>query len=860
MKTSVIFAIIRKDVLGLLPLILLAFVVYFVQPVIAALDLRGAADFWLTLQANFYWLGYCLGLLLLISVLQLDPASSLNHDWLTRPVGRLDWLLAKLGFLLLTVYLPTVLARFVLNLGNDYGLARTFGYALAIENSAALLPVPLVFAVALLTPTLRRFLLVCVLIFMVFLGPAWDVSRPLFDLLGVDLGADYDGMMWLQALPMIVWGVGGVMLVYWFRYARRRPVAAWLVLAACVGLYFFTAFAPRPLYDWGDAIAIHRAMINRDGEHLEQAVVLDRDSACFPAALVGDLASDPVLSRAGLYEDIIARAGPGAMVFATPVSNREILVDWFESAQAGREIPVDWAVDHLRVRGRFQADSLDNEVELIPANRAVNRYDPLSSADTHFWLIPGDAVATLVGDPSTRLSLDFDLGLLAPVAYELPTDGTRYEFPRLGSCRAELDRNANRVEVDCVKVGPQPALVATQLIGIDSSRVFSPYRPNYKADWLEAIGRRHYRMTIDDPSLVSHDAVMVTAYSPSRILHRQIIVDGLLGDSPAICPPPGSQRLAAIERSSWSDQSPHETSSIAVTPDVRVEVLDWRRGDRPEAPTLLLLHGLGATAHSYDELALKLAGRYNVVAMTRRGVGASSRPNHGYDIERLSRDVLAVMNTLELERPILIGHSIAGEELNYLGAQEGERFAGLIYLDAAYDRSARANRRYRELSASLPQAPPMQPAEAVSYQAFTDYSRRIGRSRTIPEGEILASYDLTSGALKHSMRYLDAVMMGLQPPDYPGISIPALALYALPGSPDVLMEPWYDRDDPRVQSTVRELFELEQQMKRAQLARFDEQVPDSTVLAIENANHWIFVSHEQEVLNAIDRFLEDLGF
>ncbi|MCB1671060.1 MAG: alpha/beta hydrolase, partial [Pseudomonadales bacterium] len=558
------------------------------------------------------------------------------------------------------------------------------------------------------------------------------------------------------------------------------------------------------------------------------------------------------------YEDIVERAGPGALVFATPVSNREILVDWFAADAAGQEVPVAWAVDRIRVQGRFSADSLEQDVALIPANRSLNRYDPVSAADTHYWLIPGTAVEALANDPTTRLTLDFDLGLLDPDAYRLPTDGQRHEIPELGSCRAETDLNANQIEIDCVKNGTQPALVAAQLIGIDSSRVYSRFRPTYKADWLETLSRKHYRMTIDSPTLTDSSAIMLTAFNARRIVHRQLVTQGLFGDLPAVCPLQESEKHDAIEQSTWSDKSPHEISSVAVEQGVRLEVLDWRQHNPADAPTLVLLHGLGATAHSFDELAPRLAEKYNVVAITRRGVGGSSAPDHGYDIARLSQDVLQVLATLQIEQPVLVGHSIAGEELSYLGARFPERFAGLVYLDAAYDRTAGFSHHYRELSVSLPEAPPIRPAETRSYAAFLDYSRRLGRARTIPEGEILASYDLVSGSIRHNPLYLDAVMMGLQAPDYRHITIPALGIYAVPVSPEALMEPWYDQDDPEVKAAVTELYTMERQQKLAQMARFDSEIPDSKALALDNANHWIFVSHETEVLAAIDRFMSGL--
>src|SRR5207302_1421528 len=40
--------------------------------------------------------------------------------------------------------------------------------------------------------------------------------------------------------------------------------------------------------------------------------------------------------------------------------------------------------------------------------------------------------------------------------------------------------------------------------------------------------------------------------------------------------------------------------------------------------------------------------------------------------------------SLKLDRPVLVGHSIAGEELSSVGSRYPEKIAGLIYLDAGY--------------------------------------------------------------------------------------------------------------------------------------------------------------------------------
>jgi len=119
----------------------------------------------------------------------------------------------------------------------------------------------------------------------------------------------------------------------------------------------------------------------------------------------------------------------------------------------------------------------------------------------------------------------------------------------------------------------------------------------------------------------------------------------------------------------------------------------------------------------------------------------------------------------------------------------------------------------------------------------------------------MASYDLSTGINRHNSLYLDAIMMGLQAPQYSRITVPALALYAVPGSADALMEAWYDRNDQRIRETVNALYTMDSARKQAEMARFEQEVANSQVIAITDADHWIFVSHPDEVIAAIDRFL-----
>lgn len=150
----------------------------------------------------------------------------------------------------------------------------------------------------------------------------------------------------------------------------------------------------------------------------------------------------------------------------------------------------------------------------------------------------------------------------------------------------------------------------------------------------------------------------------------------------------------ATKETAWPlDPTPHTVRFITVDDNLKLEVLDWGGSGRP----LVLLTGLGNNAHVYDKFAIKLTASYHVYGITRRGFGASSVPATGYSADRLGDDVLAVIDALKLNRPVLVGHSIAGEELSSVGSRHPEKVAALIYLDAAdayayYDRARRLRR------------------------------------------------------------------------------------------------------------------------------------------------------------------------
>jgi non-heme chloroperoxidase len=222
--------------------------------------------------------------------------------------------------------------------------------------------------------------------------------------------------------------------------------------------------------------------------------------------------------------------------------------------------------------------------------------------------------------------------------------------------------------------------------------------------------------------------------------------------------------------------------------------------------------------------------------------------------------VLAVMNQLGLRKVLLVGHSIAGEELTWLGGHQGERFTGLVYLDAAYDRasergSARSS-RLRQLNALRPAEPPLPPEAFLDLEAAGKLLQERGHLR-YPEGELIAFLNadkpFAAGTPNIDGRAQQAILAAVRAPDYSKVKIPALAVYAFP-DPDAPLPPWYDATDAKLLASLAEIRAIGDAMRRENLERFRRSVELGQVLELPKAQHYVIQSNAREVLAAIERF------
>lgn len=81
----------------------------------------------------------------------------------------------------------------------------------------------------------------------------------------------------------------------------------------------------------------------------------------------------------------------------------------------------------------------------------------------------------------------------------------------------------------------------------------------------------------------------------------------------------------------------------------------YRVGD---GPPVVLLHGFSNDSRCWEPLVTELTDDYEVTLYDARGHGRSAAPDDGYAIEHRVSDLRAILTTLGIERPILIGHSM----------------------------------------------------------------------------------------------------------------------------------------------------------------------------------------------------------
>lgn len=103
-----------------------------------------------------------------------------------------------------------------------------------------------------------------------------------------------------------------------------------------------------------------------------------------------------------------------------------------------------------------------------------------------------------------------------------------------------------------------------------------------------------------------------------------------------------------------------------------------------DAPAIVLLHGSNADLLTWEPWAAALKTRYRVIRFDQVGHGLTGPdPKHDYSRDNYVADVLAVADTLGLERFIIGGNSMGGKHALAFAVAYPDRVAGLVLVDAS---------------------------------------------------------------------------------------------------------------------------------------------------------------------------------
>lgn len=337
---------------------------------------------------------------------------------------------------------------------------------------------------------------------------------------------------------------------------------------------------------------------------------------------------------------------------------------------------------------------------------------------------------------------------------------------------------------------------------------------------------------------------------------RPVLVFGIAG----LCVLTSSARDAiASEAASWRDASPHHILFVTVDNGVKLEVLDWGGSGR----AVVLLAGY-QTAHEYDNIAPKLSAFCHVYGITRRGFGASSRPDSGYTAQRSAEDVLKVLDALKLNRPVLAGHSFGGEDLFTIGPEHPTLVAGLVFLDSADDPTLPfsaygvADVDSKRLPASM--TPESQPDQS-SFQAFREWQLKA-HGVMMPEAELRQRYpvnpDGNMGEDSTPKWVRDAIFAGIQKPRYSSLHVPVLAILAVP----LPLDEQFKKYPPRTadeRAAMEQKYALGEAFTRRTVQDLKAGDPKAQIVTLPGASTYVFLSNENDTVHQMHLFVAGLN-
>jgi len=302
------------------------------------------------------------------------------------------------------------------------------------------------------------------------------------------------------------------------------------------------------------------------------------------------------------------------------------------------------------------------------------------------------------------------------------------------------------------------------------------------------------------------------------------------------------------------DTSPHKSDFVNVN-GIKLHYLDWGG----EGETLLFLTGLGNSAHIFDDFAPRFVGDFRVLALTRRGHGDSDYPETGYDVHTLTEDIRLFMDKLNIDKAILVGHSMAYVEQCHMSVVYPERVSRLVCLDAAYDRT-----RFKIFAEKNPLNDVKVPEQDChSIEEYVAYVKRVRPDLAEMWNQLWDEETRHGVTITDDGKVVDRMSDELGKliidslrnyvPEEAALKVPILSFYAIW---DKLLFPDYLTEEQKAllvefSNTVR------LPVQRECIELFRHNVPHAQVVEIPQGNHYCFIKQEELVYEEMRKFLSE---
>ena len=104
---------------------------------------------------------------------------------------------------------------------------------------------------------------------------------------------------------------------------------------------------------------------------------------------------------------------------------------------------------------------------------------------------------------------------------------------------------------------------------------------------------------------------------------------------------------------------------------------NWGGSGKP----IILLHGLASNSRIWDLVAPILASTSSVIAIDQRGHGKSDKPRGGYDFNSVTADIAQLIIKLNIDNPVIVGHSWGGSVALNFAARNSSQLSGICLVD-----------------------------------------------------------------------------------------------------------------------------------------------------------------------------------